>query len=217
LERAVDALGGITIEVPCPIIDNFHDSRTETGWRKLAVDAGPQHLEGITAAMYARSRHGRTDWNRARRQQAVLLGMRDRFLSIDGMTKLPELWDEFESAIATDMRRIDVFRLARRIARTDAAHLHGLVLGHVQTETHRTEAGRSVLLPNYEAIDLALSKLFSAPLPGTPPRHAECEPADVALKASAHGKAAAHADPAAAEAAARSLPVSAAALPATAR
>ena len=38
-----------------------------------------------------------------------------------------------------------------------------------------------MLLPNYEAIDAALGKLFSAPSPGIRPKLAVCEPKDAAL------------------------------------
>ncbi|HXK19515.1 MAG TPA: LCP family protein, partial [Polyangiaceae bacterium] len=72
-ERAVDAVGGVDVDVPCPIADNFLDSRAEGGRRLLDLDAGRRHLDGLTAAMYVRSRHGRSDFHRARRQQAVLL------------------------------------------------------------------------------------------------------------------------------------------------
>jgi LCP family protein required for cell wall assembly len=181
-ERAVDALDGVEVEVPCSMIDNFLDARTSTGWRRLEVSAGIEHMDGVTAAMYVRSRHGRSDWSRSRRQQAVLFGMRERFLSLGGFAALPSLWADFENSIATDMRRVDVFRLARKAAGTDRTKIHGLVLGEKQTTSFRTEDGRSVLLPNYEAIDEALEALFKSPAPGTLPKHAKCEPPDAALR-----------------------------------
>src|SRR5688572_3868626 len=53
-ERAVDAVGGVDVDVPCPLRDNFVDLRVEGGRRLLEVDAGRQHMDGVTAAMYAR-------------------------------------------------------------------------------------------------------------------------------------------------------------------
>jgi LCP family protein required for cell wall assembly len=179
-ERAVDAVGGVDVDVPCPIRDNFVDLRVEGGRRPLDLDAGRQHLDGATAAMYARSRHGRSDFSRTRRQQAVLLGVQHA-LSGFGALRLPELWNAFESSIETDLRRYELLALGKRAASVDPTHLHGLVIGHEHVQGHRTEDGKSVLLPNFDAIDASLAKLFSAPSPGTRPAHSVCEPKDVAL------------------------------------
>jgi hypothetical protein len=66
----------------------------------------------------------------------------------------------------------------------DPSHLHGLVIGHEQVQGLRTADGKSVLLPNYEAIDASLGKLFSAASPGVRPEHAVCEPKNAALRPS---------------------------------
>jgi LCP family protein required for cell wall assembly len=179
-ERAVDAVGGVDVNVPCPIRDNFVDSRAEGGRRLLDLDAGQRHLDGVTAAMYVRSRHGRSDFHRARRQQGVLLGVQ-RALSGLGVLKLPDLWSAFESSVESDMRRVQLLALARRALALDASHLHGLVIGHEHVTAFRTPEGKAVLLPSYEAIDASLAKLFSEATPGVRPKQASCEPKDAAL------------------------------------
>jgi polyisoprenyl-teichoic acid--peptidoglycan teichoic acid transferase len=179
-ERAVDAVGGVDVDVPCAIADNFLDSRAEGGRRLLDVDEGRRHLDGVTAAMYARSRHGRSDFHRARRQQAILLGVQQALSGV-GVLKLPDLLNAFESSVETDMRRIELLALGRRALSLEPGHLHGVVIGHEQVTGFRTPEGKSVLLPNYEAIDAALAKLFSAPSPGVRPEHAGCEPKTAAL------------------------------------
>jgi polyisoprenyl-teichoic acid--peptidoglycan teichoic acid transferase len=179
-ERAVDAVGGVDVQVPCAIKDNFVDPRVEGGRRLLDLDPGEHHLDGATAAMYARSRHGRSDFHRARRQQAILLGVQ-RALGGLGVLQLPDLVAAFESSLETDLRRIQLLALARRALSLDPTHLHGILLGHEQVESLRTPEGKAVLLPRYEAIDAALSGLFSAPSPGVRPKKAVCEPKDAAL------------------------------------
>jgi polyisoprenyl-teichoic acid--peptidoglycan teichoic acid transferase len=180
-ERAVDAVGGVTVDVPCPIVDRFIDPREPNGRRVLNVEAGRVAMDGPTAAMYVRSRHGRSDWSRARRQQAVLVGLRQALSSAGGITTLPALWDELGASLTTDMRRIELLGLARRVLAVDASHLHGLVIGYKETRGLRTAEGRSVLVPEPDAIRESLSKLFSAPLPGTPLLGSVCEAADVAI------------------------------------
>jgi LCP family protein required for cell wall assembly len=186
-ERAVDAVGGVNVDVPCAIRDNFVDPREPTGRRLLDAPAGRQHMDGVTAAMYVRSRHGRSDWDRARRQQAVLLGLRSRLMSAGGVGRLPALWDQFGESVRTDMSRLDLFRLAGRLLRADPSHLHGMVIGHQQTEHWTTPEGSWVLLPRFDEIDRSFAGLFSAPSPGSMPSGTRCAAADVALTRPDHG------------------------------
>jgi len=182
-ERAVDALGGVTVDVPCPIIDRFVDARDPSGYRKLDLAAGSVRLDGVTAAMYARSRHGRSDFSRARRQQAILVGMRRELGKKATLLRLPALFSEFEASLETDLRRVEVLALARRVLAVDARHLHGLVLGAEVISPFQTPDGKAVLKPNQVAIDSALSKLFSAAAPGLPEPGSVCPKADIALSA----------------------------------
>jgi LCP family protein required for cell wall assembly len=180
-ERAVDALGGITVTVPCPIVDRFIDPRDPSGYRRLDLAAGSVRMDGVTAAMYARSRHGRSDFSRARRQQAILLGMRHELSHTATLVRLPALFSEFEDSLETDLRRVDLLALAQRLLRVDARHLHGLVLGAEQTLPFLTPDGRAVLRPDAAAISRALEQLFSAPTPGAAQTGSVCPKADVAL------------------------------------
>jgi LCP family protein required for cell wall assembly len=180
-ERAVDALGGVTVDVPCPIIDRFVDPRDPTGYRKLDLAAGSARLDGVTAAMYARSRHGRSDFSRARRQQAILVGMRRELAQSGTLLRLPALFAQFEDAVETDLRRVEVLTLAQRVLRVDARHLHGLVLDASVTSAFQTSDSKAVLRPNQAAIEQALGKLFSAPAPGLAQAGSVCPKADIAL------------------------------------
>lgn len=180
-ERVIDALGGVEVDVPCPITDNFLDSRTESGRRLLRVEAGPQHLDGITAGLYVRSRHGRSDFSRARRQQAVLFGIKQRFEQVAGLMRLPQFLEELAPLVTSDMTRVDLLGVARAATAIKPENIHGLVLGAKQAKPHYTEDGKAVLLPDFGEIDRSLSQLFSSALPGTRPELAPCERADIAL------------------------------------
>lgn len=181
-ERTVDELGGVSVDVPCPIRDNFIDRRTESGRRLLDVGAGRRHMDGTTAAMYVRSRHGRSDWDRARRQQAVLVGLRDRVRDLGPTEWIPVLAQALDDGVLTTMSRLEMIGLARRVSRIEPERIHGLLLGRREVTGHRTVEGRSVLVPDFAAVDRALSGLFEAPSPGVRPPRAQCPPADVALR-----------------------------------
>ena len=181
-ERTVDGLGGLEVEVPCTIRDSFLDPRAEGGRRPLEVESGRQRMDGVTAAMYVRSRHGRSDWDRARRQQAVLVALRGRLRQVGPTGWLPVVGEALDAGVYTTMSRLELLGLARRVARVDAEHTHGVLIGTRQTHAERTPEGRYVLRPDFEAIDGQLAELFSAPSPGLRPERKRCPDPDVALR-----------------------------------
>ena len=180
-ERTVDALGGVHVDVPCAMRDDFLDPRTTSGRRLLDVPAGRVRMDGATAAMYARSRHGRSDWDRARRQQALLFAMRARVRELGAAAWLPVLHTA-STHVTTDLTRLDLLALARRVADVREDRLHGILLGHREVVPTRTVEGQWVVQPDEVAIARALGGLFDAAAPGVPHVHARCQPVDAALR-----------------------------------
>ncbi len=164
-QRIVDALGGIPVDVKCPIEDCFI-SPGKGPCRRLSLDAGRQKMNGTTALLFTRSRHGRTDLDRARRQQAVLLGLWERLVSFDTLVRLPALWHELRAHVSTDIDLAGVLRLAAFAAKVRADSLHGLVLKPPVVAARITSEGKHVLELDKAMFDVALSQLFTASLPG---------------------------------------------------
>jgi LCP family protein required for cell wall assembly len=79
-EEAVDAMGGVTIEVEKPM--HYHDN-----WGDLHIDLEPgiQHLNGKQALGYVRFRHTDSDFHRIERQQKFLRAVKERL-------KQPSVW-----------------------------------------------------------------------------------------------------------------------------
>ncbi len=73
--QAVDAIGGVDVEVPDDIIDLEYPGPHEGTFEPFRISAGPQHLDGETALKYARSRHTTSDFGRSARQQQLLSAM----------------------------------------------------------------------------------------------------------------------------------------------
>jgi LCP family protein required for cell wall assembly len=67
----IDLLGGIDIDVPTLIVDDEYPT-PDFGTTRIEFQAGPQHMDGATALIYARTRHADSDFGRAERQQQVL-------------------------------------------------------------------------------------------------------------------------------------------------
>ncbi len=104
-EMIVDTLGGITIDVPRPLLDPEYPTE-DFGYERIYIPAGLQVLDGNTALNYARSRHSGSDFDRSRRQQQVLKAMlrdvRQRGL-LDQAVLLPELAKDLEQTVATTL------------------------------------------------------------------------------------------------------------------
>jgi LCP family protein required for cell wall assembly len=84
LIKLIDAIGGIDVVTSNPVIDDYYPLDINTsypyGYQRVAVLGGPQHLDGIHAMQYVRSRHGdlQSDIGRSKRQQQVLLAIRQK-------------------------------------------------------------------------------------------------------------------------------------------
>jgi len=108
----VDTLGGITLDVPYPIKDNRYPGDNLT-YQRVYFPAGWQRLDGAKALQYARTRHADGDSHRSRRQQQVLLALRDQAIALDLLPKLPSLIDDFGDTVRTDVSPDDAVRLAQ--------------------------------------------------------------------------------------------------------
>jgi LCP family protein required for cell wall assembly len=71
---AVDALGGVTINVERELYDP-HYPTMDYGYMVAHFLPGEQHMDGSTALMYSRMRHMDSEFERMRRQQAVVRAM----------------------------------------------------------------------------------------------------------------------------------------------
>ncbi|TAN34917.1 LytR family transcriptional regulator [bacterium] len=84
LIKVIDAIGGVDVVTSNPVIDDYYpldiNSNYPYGYQRVAVLAGPQHLDGTHALQYVRSRHGdlQSDFGRSQRQQQVLLAIRQK-------------------------------------------------------------------------------------------------------------------------------------------
>jgi LCP family protein required for cell wall assembly len=108
----IDALGGITVNVPERIISKF-DCPLKTNaecdrWRGWRFAKGPQHMSGKRALIYSRVRKNLlnpadTDITRTERQQDVLRAMLRKMTSFSTLVKLPFIGGKLARPLATDL------------------------------------------------------------------------------------------------------------------
>jgi polyisoprenyl-teichoic acid--peptidoglycan teichoic acid transferase len=109
-EKFIDELGGINIAVPAPIsVDPIGKANT------VYLQAKAYRLDGPTALAYARARHTEGgDFDRAQRQQQVILAIRDRIVELGPAqvaAKIPAIYNELASGIHTNLSLNDAMKL----------------------------------------------------------------------------------------------------------
>ena len=89
---AIDALGGVTVDVPKELYDDEFPTM-DYGYTVAHFLPGPQQMDGATALMYSRIRHPDSDFERMRRQQAVVVAAMARIREQNPMQSLKSLED----------------------------------------------------------------------------------------------------------------------------
>lgn len=103
--RIIDALGGVTIDVPRPIVDDAYPT-PDFGTVRVEFAPGPQRMDGARALIYARTRHADSDFGRSERQQQVIRAIIDEVRgrgSLGAFALAPTLGGALDGAFSTTM------------------------------------------------------------------------------------------------------------------
>ncbi|MCD6290942.1 MAG: LCP family protein, partial [Anaerolineae bacterium] len=144
-QRLVDALGGVTVTLDCPLYEATPDKHSPTGLAEWTLPAGTVWLNGEDARRFATYRYYSSDLDRARRQQQLLWALRDRALQLDLLPRLPELWRAFQGMVQTNLTLPEILRLAQLGAQLKPEDVHGLAFDFTLVEQIVTERGEDVL------------------------------------------------------------------------
>jgi LCP family protein required for cell wall assembly len=164
--KVVDALGGVTINVQTPVMDDYYpgdDGRLQ----RIYIPTGIQHMTGAEALIYARSRHASSDFDRAQRQQRVLLSLRQQSDIGSLIGKLPDLVTALQAAIHTDLPLKQLPQLMALAGEIDTTNLRSYVfappLYGTQYNNDPTGEGRGyIIIPNVAKIRAAVASAFTA-------------------------------------------------------
>ncbi|TLM99000.1 MAG: LytR family transcriptional regulator [Actinobacteria bacterium] len=113
-EKAVDAIGGVWVDVPTEINDKKADR--SPGHRAAHVDAGYQLLDGEHALTFVRSRaYADADFTRMKNQQAFFRALADQVATKTNVARIPRLVSSIAPYISTDMSLMDMLRTAQAL------------------------------------------------------------------------------------------------------
>jgi len=125
----IDRVGGVTIENQRAINDPRYDWLD--GRFGFRLSAGTHELDGDTALAYVRSRQGvgDSDFRRSRRQQQVLLALREKLTSPEMLPELPGILDAAADTIKTNFPSDRIGEMIELAQRVDSEKVRQFVLG----------------------------------------------------------------------------------------
>jgi polyisoprenyl-teichoic acid--peptidoglycan teichoic acid transferase len=119
--EVIDALGGVTVDVPRKILSNKFECPKSTvaeceRWKGWRFAAGEQTMNGRQALIYSRIRENQldpseSDFTRGERQQAVIEALMDEAVSFKTFLKAPFVGDDLVRPLATDLSAAEVLQL----------------------------------------------------------------------------------------------------------
>jgi LCP family protein required for cell wall assembly len=124
--NVVDAMGGVTINVQIPIVDDSFPAGANRS-RRLYIPSGIQHMTGAQALRYARSRNTSNDFDRAARQQRVLLSLREQADPQAIIPRIPELVQALKKTVKTDIPIDQIDELLGLASEVDTSNIRSYV------------------------------------------------------------------------------------------
>ena len=135
-KKIIDTLGGVEVEIEnsftdseYPIEGKENDPVISNRYETVTFNKGIEKMDGERALKYVRSRHGNgvegTDFARSKRQQKVILAIKDKLMSpsfVIDLPKIKELFSLYEKEVETNIKSEDLisfFSLYKRLNLTD--------------------------------------------------------------------------------------------------
>ncbi len=186
--KLVDHIGGVKIHVTEPLtIDPIGPSP------KVHLETGVYTLNGELALAYARSRKTEGgDFDRAGRQQEVILALRDRILQFDLLpgllAKAPAIYSDISSGIHTNMTFDEALSLGLAVYNLPKESIHMGVIGPDAVQFGKSPDGLDILIPIPDQVRLTRDQIFTAGGPigpalgGDPKTQMQAEAATVSVE-----------------------------------
>jgi LCP family protein required for cell wall assembly len=158
-KTVVEALGGVTVNVQVPVVDDYYPG--DAGTLRVYIPTGVQHMSGSQALVYARSRHGSNDFDRASRQQRVILSLRQQADFTTLIQRLPDLVQSTSKAVKTDYPIAKLPQLIELASRIDIGNVRSFVFSPPYYGFEGYPGGIYTLSPNVPRIRAAVASAFN--------------------------------------------------------
>jgi hypothetical protein len=163
----IDEIGGVEVDVPAEIkVDPIGPDNT------VVLEPGKQLLDGPTALAYARNRSTSGDeTDRARRQQQVIMGVRDKVMSLDKLPllvlKAPSLYNSLGNGIRTNMSLEQAIRLAWLAQKIPPENIQRANIGDKEVINDTSPDGQAIFVPIMDRVLALRDKIFTSATSGS--------------------------------------------------
>ncbi len=171
LTSLIDLVGGIDIYNDEDIDDPTYPDNNY-GYDPFVLSKGWHTLDGKTALKYARTRHGSSDFSRIKRQQQVIMALREKLRTTDAATKIlpriPQIMQTLGSAIDTNLSTIEIAQLALLAKDIPDERIARVTIDDTATQPYTTPTGGSVVIPVRERVRELREQFFNPPAASAP-------------------------------------------------
>jgi len=164
-KEIIDILGGVDVYLDAPFSETTQFAKEEI----INLPAGLNHLNGTEALYFVRSRFSTSDFDRARRQQSVIMAAKNKVLSLGVLVnpvKTFQILDSLGRNVRTDLGADEIrnlIGLADELKDQTVIHkVFDTTPEGLLYDTH-TEDGAYILLPvgdNFNRIQEACRNIF---------------------------------------------------------
>jgi polyisoprenyl-teichoic acid--peptidoglycan teichoic acid transferase len=155
----VDAVGGVTIDVPRAVYGPSYDPATGR-YTMIRIPSGTRQLDGAETLAYVRERYQSSDYDRMRRQRCVLAALAESADTVSLLRGLRGILGAIETHVTTDVPREEVPLLIRLAGILDTDEIR--VVGFDNT-WRRGWDSRGFAIPDPERITAAVAETLDDP------------------------------------------------------
>jgi LCP family protein required for cell wall assembly len=156
--EVIESIGGITVDIGRDLCDHRDD------FGQYCVSQGTMWMGGETALWYVRSRYSTSDLDRGRRQQEILEAVFNKLISLNGLSRAPDIYDIYTQNVTTNLS-FDVLSsfipIAAHLANTQ--EIGNYSIGAGQLYNWINYSGAMVLVPVREPVLETMRQVISEP------------------------------------------------------
>ena len=160
-QQIVDALNGVRVTAKNPVTDESYPLGGGNHSR-IHLLAGVHAMDGKEALIFARSRHGSSDFDRAARQQQVISAIRAQSDIPSISRNLPSLAAALKDSLKSDFPQQDLPLLLDLIAQIDIGSIRSIVFTPPTYQTVGSDNRGYIITPDVAKIRSAVSKSFAS-------------------------------------------------------
>ncbi len=156
VEKLIDALGGVTVNVPKDMKYNDFSQHLYIDLKK-----GIQHLDGDKSLQFLRYRYDDLgDISRVQRQQMLMRSAVEQTLKPATIVKIPKILSVIQSHLDTNLTVKELMALANFASERDRSHINMMML---PGDFNSGEETVSYWLPDYKSINKLMTNHFNLP------------------------------------------------------